>query len=107
MRRASGWAIVAFWFGVGCTGAGSGPAGGPGGGKADVDNGDFSNIVCQVVWAQDDNPFEEGLGSIYDYDGDGWHLTDGDSRQVDIRRSNYSKLESGLIGGIGQMSFGL
>ncbi len=64
----------------------------------------FSCVVVEVL----DNPIEEGFGSIYDYDGDGFRQADGDSVEVSLRKdAELSEIKSKMILSIGQMSFGL
>lgn len=76
------------------------------GGKSDNIGG--SDLRCSVVAVNGENNFlEEGLGSIYDYDEEGFPEADGDSISVDYRTSSLSKHPSGRILGIGQFSFGL
>ncbi|MBT8493662.1 MAG: hypothetical protein KJO07_11430 [Deltaproteobacteria bacterium] len=62
---------------------------------------------CHVVEVRDVNVLEEGLGSIYDIDTDGFLMTDGDSFDVSLRKSDLSEHESGLLVSIGQMTVGL
>jgi len=74
------------------------------GGKADTLTNSFD---CKVVQVFDGNLLEEGLGSIYDFGRDGFPEFDEDSIEVDLRTSDFSELDSGLLLGIGQFSFGL
>jgi hypothetical protein len=62
---------------------------------------------CHVIEVFDDNQLEEGLGSVYDFDDDGFFGSDGDSVGVSLSTSELSQIPSGLILDIGQKSFGL
>src|SRR5689334_8728347 len=76
-------------------------------GRERAAGGKEDSFDCLVVELLDDNVLEEGLGSIYDFDGDGFGGADSDSLRVSLEKSGLSKLKSKLILSIGQMSIGL
>jgi len=95
-------ALVAAVATVGCTSSK---------GTSDTDSGksDFASkeFDCVVVEVLDSNILEEGLGSIYDYDSDGFPGADEDSVTVSLGKSDLSVIESKMILSIGQLSIGL
>lgn len=95
-------ALVATLATFGCTDSSTSSIGDPE--KSDFASKEFD---CMVVEVLDSNVLEEGLGSIYDYDSDGFPSADGDSISVSLRKSDLSAIESKMILSVGQLSIGL
>ena len=94
-------ALVAALATVGCASKDAG--------LTDDEKSDFASreFDCVVVEVLDSNALEEGLGSIYDYDNDGFPQADGDSVTVSLGKSDLAAIESQMILSIGQLSIGL
>jgi hypothetical protein len=86
---------------VGCTGS---SMTGTDSEKSDFTSKEFDCVIVEVL---DSNVLEEGLGSIYDIDNEGFPQADGDSVTVSLGKSDLSEIESKMILSVGQLSIGL
>ena len=65
---------------------------------------EFDCVIVEVL----DGLLEEGLGSIYDYDSDGFPEADGDSITVSLSKdTQLSAIKSKMMLSIGQITIGL
>jgi hypothetical protein len=96
MLRTAALAMVISSALVSCAADRSSTGQGGSGGKAD---GDDEDLDCLVVWVNEDlngDLFEEGFGSVYDIDEEGYLGMDEDSIDVGVRATDDGGLQAEL-----------
>jgi hypothetical protein len=102
--------LASSLFLLSCSTSGSDPGStsGPGGKVDDIAAEPAEEFSCAVVSVNEKHNFlEEGFGSIYDIDDEGFPGMDEDSIEVSWRRSDMSEHDSGFLLSVGQLTVGL